>query len=305
MGISRWHFPSKVTGSLVVTLAVSALLVLGCLTLLLAAGLQSGLPVPLLIGDGNTASSVDWGGWRYTVYPWLLFGLTALGGVTLFGAIAVHRAGAEQVAQGRLQKADRALSVMLEENDALLAEIHHRVKNNMQVVVNLLHLESARLTDTGARRRFDALGRRIALIGRVHERIYASDTFCRMDLAAHIAEHCRELAACLGRPEAEVVAEPLSCGLDTALPLALIAHELVSHAMAKGGATAFTEVSLMHRGGAVELRVVNGDSEGPLADLEFALVDVLAEQIGAEVDYGDRGGFSARLVMPQSLFICP
>ncbi len=302
MGVSRWRFPSKTTCSLVAALAVSALLVLGCLTLLLASGLRSGLTDSLFVGAGLPRSAIDLHGWRLEIYPWLLFGLTALASVALFGAVAVHRAGAEHLAQNRLQTAGRALSVMLEEKDALLAEIHHRVKNNMQVVVNLLHMESARLSDAGARQRFDALGRRITLIGRVHERIYASDNFARMDLAAHLAEHCRELAMSCGGREVEVVAEPLSCGLDTALPLALIVHELVSHAMTHCDGSTFTEVCLVRGDQAVELRVANGAGRGFSDDLEFALVGALADQIGAVVDFPERNGFCAKLTMPMSLF---
>jgi two-component sensor histidine kinase len=243
--------------------------------------------------------------WRRNIFPSLLFGFTALGGVSLLGAVAIRRARAEHKVQRRLLRAGEVLENMLAEKDALLAEVHHRVKNNMQVIVNLLQMEASRLTDLDAQQRLDVVARRVVLIGRVHERSYASDSFARMDMAGQLTEQCRNLADMRPGAQVSVHAEHLSCGLDVALPLSLIAHELVSNALIHAGQPARVAVSLCRQSGRIDLKV-SDSGEGPAKaggqGLGLMLVNVLAGQIGADVTTRTNPGYCVTVTMAEAEF---
>jgi len=243
--------------------------------------------------------------WRRSIFPSLLFGFTSLGGVSLLGAVAIRRARAEHKVQRRLLRAGEVLEAMLAEKDALLAEVHHRVKNNMQVIVSLLQMESARLTDATAQKRLDALVRRVVLIGRVHELSYASDSFARMDMARQLTEQCRNLAETRPGAEVSVHVEPLSCGLDVALPLSLIAHELVSNALAYTGLSAKVTVSLGRQAGRIDLKVRDsgaGPGKAGGQGLGLMLVNALAGQIGATVTAHADDGYCVTVTMAEAEF---
>jgi len=243
--------------------------------------------------------------WRRAIFPSLLFGFTALGGVTLLGTVAIRRARAEHKVQCRLLRAGEVLEAMLAEKDALLAEVHHRVKNNMQVIVNLLQMEAARLTDVTAQQRLDALARRVVLIGRVHEHSYASDSFARMDIARQLTEQCRCLAEMRPGAVVSVRAEALSCGLDVALPLSLIAHELVSNALAHTGQHARVTVSLVRQAGWIDLKVCDsGSGPGKIGGqgLGLMLVNALAGQVGATVTTRADDGYCVTVTMAEAEF---
>ena len=243
--------------------------------------------------------------WRNGMFPWLLISLVALSGFSVLSVVAMRRAQLEEAAQQRLRRAAQALEIMLEEKDVLLAEIHHRVKNNMQVVVNLLQMEAGQLADPGSRQRLDAVGRRLVLIGHIHERVYAADRFARMDVAAHLAEHCDELSQEHPAAVLRVAAEPLHCGLDTALPLALIAHELVSNALRYGGEAACVAVSIRRKGERVLLAVADG-GKGPAPDampgMGLMLVDLMVGQIGGKIDRTTTDGHCVQVWLSAALF---
>jgi two-component sensor histidine kinase len=230
--------------------------------------------------------------WRRDLLPSLLFGVVALAGMTVLGVVAMRRAWAEQAGQVRLVKASQALEHTLDEKDALLAELHHRVKNNMQVIVTLLQMEQARQGDSDTRRRFEALSGRIVLMGRIHERLYASESFARLDLRDHLREHCADQAKAFPKALVTVTGQTVWCGFDTALPLALIVHELVDNALRGVGSAPEIQVQLsQHDGGlTVVVSAKRGDWVGQQDGLGRVLIQALAAQIGAEVaEQGDDG----------------
>ncbi|EWY36127.1 hypothetical protein N825_29670 [Skermanella stibiiresistens SB22] len=132
-----------------------------------------------------------------------------------------------------LKETQNQLTTSLAESRALLQEVHHRVKNNLQVVWSLIQLETMQIEDDQARERMEIIGQRIGVMGRIHEQVYAAKEFSRVDFGpqlrglseAQAAKHRDRTDIAL-----EVSSDPLSCQLDTAIPLGLIANELVSNA---------------------------------------------------------------------------
>jgi len=123
----------------------------------------------------------------------------------------------------------------LQEKDALLGEIHHRVKNNLQVVSSLLNLQANQLQDPVARAMFAATQSRIRSMALVHEQLYKSGNFSGIDFPTYL----RVLAADLlnsYRSNTEwvnvrVTADAISLDLETAIPCGMIVNELVTNSL--------------------------------------------------------------------------
>ena len=205
---------------------------------------------------------------------WLLFGVLGCAGIGALGAVVVARTASENRAQMRLLDAVRGLESLLKEKDILLGEVHHRVNNNLQMVVTLLHLEAAGSDDQVLSGHLDGLARRLALIGGLHARMYAADRFARLNVGVCLAEYCRasKVLWC---------GEDLRCDLETALSLALMADQLLWHGDL--GRHHGAELHLERCGAEVLLSVVNLPAEGRI-NQRLTIVQALAQQIGATVD---------------------
>jgi two-component sensor histidine kinase len=133
-----------------------------------------------------------------------------------------------------LKEIQDRLTGALEESQMLLSEVHHRVKNNLQVVWSLVQLEAMQIDHPPARARMEIIGQRINVMGRIHEQIYAHKEFSRIDFTLQLRALAERLTSAHSQPEKielVVTGERLFCSLDTAIPLALIANELVSNAV--------------------------------------------------------------------------
>ena len=87
---------------------------------------------------------------------------------------------------GERKRAEERIKAALEEKDVLLKEIHHRVKNNMQVISSLVALQAERLQDTSMRDVFQDVTDRVRSMALVHEKLYQSPDMARVDFAEYI-----------------------------------------------------------------------------------------------------------------------
>ncbi len=153
------------------------------------------------------------------------------------------------------RRAEEMIQASLREKEALLKEIHHRVKNNLQVTSSLLRLQAAAITDPGAREIFQESENRIRSMALVHEKLYQSSDLSRIDLA----DYLRSLAELLYRSSAitpekvgiEVTGGDIYLETDDAIPCGLIVNELLSNALKH----AFPE----RRAGRIEIHLVQRD----------------------------------------------
>jgi two-component sensor histidine kinase/HAMP domain-containing protein len=130
--------------------------------------------------------------------------------------------------------AESRLVALLAEKDLLAKEIHHRVKNNLQMIQSLLSLESGRKLDGSENRIFSESINRIKSIALVHETLYRSENLLRLDLTAYFRELIQHLSD-IYYVEASKVAihthiDPLRLDLDTSISCGLIVNELVTNA---------------------------------------------------------------------------
>ncbi len=156
-----------------------------------------------------------------------------------------------------LSRANSLLTHSLKEKDVLLKEIHHRVKNNLQVISSLLNLQANLIEDPDALLIFLESRNRVRSMALVHEKLYQSGDLARIDFADYIRSLTGGLLSSFaGRSSSVRVAveiEDVMLGVDTAVPCGLIVNELVSNCFKYAfPAGARGEISVaMHRDGSV------------------------------------------------------
>jgi PAS domain S-box-containing protein len=128
---------------------------------------------------------------------------------------------------------EERLQASLNEKEVLLKEIHHRVKNNLQIVCSLLDLQADTLTDPQVRTIFEESQQRIQAMALIHESLYQSDDLAHIDAAQYIGRLCARLgqayAPLTERVAVTVQAEAVWLGVQTAIACGLILQELLSN----------------------------------------------------------------------------
>jgi PAS domain S-box-containing protein len=133
------------------------------------------------------------------------------------------------------KQAEDQIKASLHEKEVLLKEIHHRVKNNMQVICSLLNLQSAYIRDPEALALFRESESRIRSMAMIHEKLYQHESLSRVDFSEYLSSLSSLLfTTYVSNPAAVQLAtrlDPVFLDLDTAVPLGLIVNELVSNSL--------------------------------------------------------------------------
>lgn len=123
----------------------------------------------------------------------------------------------------------------LEEKETLLKEVHHRVKNNLQLISSLLSLQASRIEDPAVAELFADSRNRVRSMALVHENLYRAGDFARVSMKAHIQNLCSHLIRAYGAQSRNVDLvmhiEDLQMDMDRAVSCGLIINELVSNAL--------------------------------------------------------------------------
>ncbi len=163
----------------------------------------------------------------------------------LFFALVLVLAGAlllriRNQKNAKLEKQLEKINQQNKERAALLKEVHHRVKNNMQVITSLLHLEAANKSDTpkDVAHLFQNSQNRINAMALVHETLYQSDDVSTIAIAPYIQDLVNFLYENLKQPhhniEFDLQIPDVHFGLDTAIPLGLLLNEILSNSLVHG-----------------------------------------------------------------------
>ena len=133
------------------------------------------------------------------------------------------------------KKADEIIKSSLREKEILLKEIHHRVKNNLQIIASLLKLQSKHSSDGKAGDVFQECQDRIRSMASVHSLLYRSRDFARVNFRDYIRETAGELLRIYQKSSVEISldihAEEVMLSIDEAIPCSLIINELVTNAV--------------------------------------------------------------------------
>jgi two-component sensor histidine kinase len=121
------------------------------------------------------------------------------------------------------------------QKDNLLGEIHHRVKNNLQIVYSLLDLQSTRVSDPAALEMLRESRNRIQSMALIHQTLYGSKDFAKVDFAMFIGTLLSSLRESYGTDMAgiavQIDVDPIKFPIDTAVPCGLVVNELITNAV--------------------------------------------------------------------------
>ncbi|MGC1245207.1 MAG: histidine kinase dimerization/phosphoacceptor domain -containing protein [Spirulinaceae cyanobacterium] len=132
------------------------------------------------------------------------------------------------------QESEAMIRASLQEKEVLLKEIHHRVKNNLQVISSLFSLQSYYLEDSKALRVLEDSQSRVKAMALIHEKIYNSQDLSKVNFAKYIQDLANYLFHAYEpnpQVELEIDVEPVSLNLDTATPCGLLINEVISNAL--------------------------------------------------------------------------
>ncbi len=202
------------------------------------------------------------------------------------------------------------LELSLREKEALLREVHHRVKNNMQIITSLLNLSSEDIKDQEACRIVEELHRRVETMSMVHDQFYRAGDLSRIDFSLYLRQLAESLVQDIvsekSAAQLRYRLEPVFLTLEAAIPAGLIVSELVSNALRfpipPADSPLFINITLKrddHGNVALEVRD-NGQGypEGFVAatssSLGMRLILILASQLNGTVNFSnDRGALAA------------
>lgn len=208
------------------------------------------------------------------------------------------------------QRMEASLRAALDQREVLLQEMNHRVKNSLQLVASMLHLQAG-AADEAVRHQLQVASSRITAIARAHQRLYRGDKVLAIDLSAYLVDLCGDLEASSGGCRIDLdVPGPVEIASDRAIPIALVLTELVTNAAKYAyaeDAPGTIEIHLTREADG-RIRLAVADHGRGLPDgfdikasrgLGMRITRSLASQLGAELRLQPRAvGTEFVLVMP-------
>jgi PAS domain S-box-containing protein len=271
------------------------------------------LAVPLLIGgrvEGVLYAS------NPTARPFTEHDEAILVRLAAHAAVTIQNAQLYRQVQTELterRRAEAQLTASLQEKEVLLKEIHHRVKNNLQIISSLLSLQSEAIADPDLLTQFQDSQDRVRSMALVHETLYQSQDLARLDMAPYLhtlsAQLLQTYSVEPARLDVRIQAERLWLDLDQAIPCGLILNELLTNAFKYAfpeGQAGVVQVALSRVTAQQARLVVRDTGVGFPADLDFRqtatlglqLVSMLTEQLGGTITLERDGGTTFALTFP-------
>ncbi|MBX2815494.1 MAG: sensor histidine kinase [Saprospiraceae bacterium] len=198
-----------------------------------------------------------------------------------------------------------------EENELLLKEIHHRVKNNLQVISSLLNMQSRSLTDDALQEVIRKSQSRVQSMSLIHQKLYRGKNLAVIEMKSYLetlADHLLEAYSKEDEIDVQIEMNPLELDVDYAIPVGLIINELMTNSLKyafgrkKHGVI---DISLQQEGDEMVLDVGdNGDGKAAIIDPKMSsgfgseLVEMLTTQLKGRVTQEAGEGFRTQLRFP-------
>jgi PAS domain S-box-containing protein len=196
-----------------------------------------------------------------------------------------------------------AIHASLKEKETLLKEIHHRVKNNLQVISSLLNLQSNSIESKETRELVRESQNRVRSMALIHEKLYQSENLAQVQFAEYLRNLTRDLfrSYSAGGVGLKLQAEDIPLDVDTAIPCGLIINELVSNALKyafPGGRTGDLHISFLKISRERCALTVTDNGVGLPASIDvknpktlgLQLVNMLVNQLHGTLDVVTDGG---------------
>lgn len=243
--------------------------------------------------------------------------------------LATTRAALEAIVNGRAdavvgtscpyllkaREAEEEVRKLLQEKDTLIKEIHHRVKNNLQIILSLINLQMQSERSSEIRDRLLILYNRIRTMAAVHEVFYKTEFMSSLNLADYLERIVVHLFTVHRVDESKIKLmlelEPFQVSINTAIPVGLIVNELVTNSLKhafNGVSTGIIKVKLGSVDGKSWRLVIEDNGKGLPPDINWEnpatlgleMVKLLASQIEAKISKVDGPGTSFEV-----FFKCP
>jgi PAS domain S-box-containing protein len=221
-----------------------------------------------------------------------------------------HAEREKELLLDELRASNAQLTTSLKEREVLLQEVHHRVKNNLQVISSLINMQLRRVKGGSSREALEECQTRVQAIALIHAQLYQSDDKARVPLTAFVRSLAANVfeATSVSRSTVSLVLDidDVVLAVDRAIPCGLILNELITNALKHafpGGRLGTVRIDIKRIGdGKMRLRVADDgigiapETEiGKTDSLGLHLVTTLAEQLNAELDVDGRDGTSYQL----------
>lgn len=214
--------------------------------------------------------------------------------------------------------AEKKLKASLQEKEALLKEVHHRVKNNLQVISSLLDFQAQHIQDSQALESFQESQNRVKSIALIHEKLYQSESLAKVNLADYIHSLSTHLIQTYTLDSNNITLQlrldEVFCSLDIAIPCGLLINELVANAL-KHGLPGNTKGAIW-----VELQLLSIDSEfnrpqfciivgndgiklselprrGSAESVGFQLIYALIQQLNGQIEINQSHGTEFKIMI--------
>ncbi|TGJ98511.1 PAS domain S-box protein [Leptospira langatensis] len=204
----------------------------------------------------------------------------------------------------------RSMEKSLKEKEAMLQEIHHRVKNNLQVISSLLGMQYDNTEDPNLKKILLECENRVKSMGFVHAELYRSENLAAVDLENYFGTLVSNLIRAYGasqRVELCLDLSSLEVSLERAIPLGLILNELVTNSLKyafPNGRTGKIRVSILQEGRCVLFSYSDDgigfereDCEGP-DSIGMQLIEILSMQLKAGSEFTTKNGVKFSLRIP-------
>ena len=209
------------------------------------------------------------------------------------------------------KQAEEQIAASLKEKEVLLREIHHRTKNNMQVMISLLKIQSAKIENKQVAEMFMESRDRIRSMALVHEKLYQSKGLADVDFKGYVKSLVSSIFSSYGARASGITpiteTDDVSIGLETAIPCGLIINELVSNSLKyafPGNRKGEIRVALRSFNEDALVLEVGDNGIGMPEDLDFRntasmglhLVQILSEdQLHGKIELDRAGGTTFRI----------
>lgn len=211
------------------------------------------------------------------------------------------------------KQVEAQIKASLTEKEVLLKEIHHRVKNNLQIISSLLNLQSSSIDDSRILEILKACENRVFSMAIVHEKLYQSSNLAQLDFAAYLEDLASNLFTSYNiNPDAiklSINVEKLLIDVDTAIPIGLIITELVTNALKYAFPIGIAgEIKINFQAEEQLILSISDDGVGFPEDFDWRntdslglqIVDALTNQLQASIELNQSNGTEFKIKIPLS-----
>lgn len=234
-------------------------------------------------------------------------------GALIISSLIYYALYTKKKSNTQLEEKNKLITGALAEKEILLREIHHRVKNNLQMISALLYLHGKSLDDATAQAALMESQNRVQSMAMIHQNLYQQENLLGVGVKEYLDRLIHHLIDSYNIEKNRIVIhkriEIQHLDVDIVIPMALIINELISNALKyafRDGRAGVINVSLEVVNGFIQLGVRDngiGISEAYLESGEnfgFKLIRILSERMGATIQIETIGGTSVTLFVPQT-----